>query len=234
MSNKEQRTARIVGALFLIAMAASLVGAALIEPIMAAQDYLINGSTIGTQVTIGVLLELINGIAVIGIAVFMFPIFKKHNEGLALGYVAFRIIEAIIIFAAVVSPLTLLALGQEYLAAGAADTAYFQTMGTAFIAVRTIVYGQMLGIFFSLAALIFYYLLYQARLVPRWLSVWGIIAAVLVLTWNLLEFVGIHVSFGLILALPIILNEILLGIWLIVKGFNSSTAVSEPAKAALV
>ena len=233
MSNNEQKSARIVGALFLIAMAASLVGAALIEPIQSAAGYLFIDSEVHTQVVWGVLLELINGIAVIGIAVLMFPIFKKFNEALALGYVAFRIIEAAIIFAAVVSPLALIVLSQEYLLAGAADASYFQTIGSAFIAVRTIIYGQMLGIFFGLAALIFYYLLYQGRLVPRWLSVWGLIAAVMVLAWNLLEFVGIHVSFGLILALPIILNEILLGIWLIVKGFNSSTAVSEPAKAAL-
>ena len=78
----------------------------------------------------------------------------------------------------------------------------------------------MLGIFFGLAALLFYYLLYRSKLVPRFISVWGFIAVVLVLAWNLVEIFGISVSFGMILALPMILNEIFLGIWLIVKGFD--------------
>lgn len=76
MGNRENKTARIVGALFLIAMVASLVGAGLIEPMLAAPDYLSNGSTYSTQATVGVLLELINGIAVIGIAVMIFQSLK--------------------------------------------------------------------------------------------------------------------------------------------------------------
>ena len=90
-----QKTARIVGALFLIAMVTSLVGGFWLESIISAPDYLATVSANETQVVIGVLLELINGIAVIGIAVMMFPIFKKHDEALALGYVALRIIEAV-------------------------------------------------------------------------------------------------------------------------------------------
>jgi hypothetical protein len=181
-------------------------------------------------VIIGVLLELINGIAVVGIAVMMFPLFKKHDEALALGYVAFRIIEAVTIIAAVTSALTVIALSQEYARVGAPDAAYFEPLGTSLLAQRAIWVGSMLGIFFGLAALLFYYLLYRSKLVPRFISVWGLIAVALVLTWNLLEFVGISVSAGMILALPIILNEIFLGIWLIVKGFSSSAIASGSAE----
>jgi hypothetical protein len=177
-----------------------------------------------------VLLELINGLAVVGIAVMMFPIFKKHAEALALGYVAIRIIEAVIVIAAVISPLSLIALSQDYVKAGAPDAPFFQTLGTSFLAARALWVGLMLGIFFSLGALLFYYLLYQSKLVPRWLSVWGFIGAALVLTWNLLEMFGISISAGVILAVPIILNEIFLGIWLIVKGFNPSAIASPSAK----
>jgi len=233
MISQEKRTARIVGALFLIAMVVSLVGAGLIEPILTDPDYLMNGAGLRAAVTSGALLELINGICVIGIAVMMFPLFKKFNEALALGYVAFRIIEAVIIFAAIISPLALLALSKEYLTAGAADGASLQALGPAFIAVRTILAGQILGIFFGLAALIFYSLLFQSRLVPRFISVWGLIAVVLILTWNLLELIGISVPGGLFLALPIILNEIFLGIWLIIKGFEPSTIPGETTKAAI-
>ncbi|MDX1417388.1 MAG: DUF4386 domain-containing protein [Candidatus Promineifilaceae bacterium] len=230
MQNHEKRTARIVGALFLIAMAASLIGAGLIEPILAAPDLSGTGPANGNLVLSGVLLELLNGIAVIGIAVMMFPIFKKFNEALALGYVAFRIVEAVIIFAAVISPLALLALSQEFGSAGSAD---LPIIWSSFVTLRTILAAQLLGIFFGLGALLFYYLLYQSRLLPRFISLWGLIAVVLILSWNLLELIGISVSFGLFLALPIILNEIFLGIWLIVKGFNSAPVSVEPSAAAL-
>jgi hypothetical protein len=211
-------------------MATSLLGAALIETILSAPDYLVDVSVNRTQLILGVLLELVNGIAIVGIAVMMFPIFKKHDEALALGYVAFRIIEAVIIIAAVISPLTLIALSQEFVKAGATDASNFQAIGTSYLAVRSLLVGQMIGIFFSLAALLFFYLLYQSKLVPRWLSVWGLISVALVLTWNLLEIFGISISAGMLLALSMILNEIFLAIWLIVKGFNSSAIDSGAAK----
>ncbi len=228
--NSNRKTARIVGALFLTAMVTSLLGGIWLESILTAPDYLISVSANETQVIIGVLLELINGIAVVGIAVAMFPFFKKYSEALALGYVAIRIIEAVIVIAAVISPLSLIALSQEYVQAGAPDASYFQTLGSSFLAARALWVSLMLGIFFSFGALLFYYLLYQSKLVPRWLSVWGLIAVALLLTWNLLEMFGISISAGMILALPIILNEIFLGIWLIVKGFNPSAIASASAK----
>ncbi len=228
MSTNRKKSARIVGALFLLAIVVSILGGGLIDTVLDAGN-LGDLSASSTTVIAGVLLELINGVAVVGIAVFMFPIFRKTNEALALGYVAFRIIEAVIIVAAVVSPLTLIALSQEYTAAGAADAAYLQALGGSFIAVRTYLVGQLTGIFFSLAALLFYYLLFQSQLVPRFISVWGLIGVVLLLTWNLLEIFGISISWGMVLALPIILNEIFLGIWLIIKGFNSAAGVADPA-----
>ena len=225
--NTNRKTAIIVGVLFLTAMVTSLLGGGLLESILNAPDYLISVSANKTQVIIGVLLELINGIAVVGIAVLMFPIFRKHNEALALGYVGFRVIETAIIIVAVISPLSLITLSQEYLKAGAPDASYFQTLGTLVMAARAHSVGLMLAIFFSLGALLFYYLLYQSKLIPRFISVWGLIGVALLLTWNLLMIFGYDLGF--ILALPIILNEIFLAIWLIVKGFSSSAIVSEPA-----
>jgi len=174
-----------------------------------------------------VLLELINGIAVVGIAVVMFPIFRKQDEALALGYVAARIIESVVILAALVIPLVLLALSQDYVAAGAPDAPNFEVVGNSLLAVRANLAGQILGIVFSLAALLFYILLYQSRLVPRLISIWGLIAVVSLFTWNLLELLGLSISVGMIFALPIMLNEIFLGFWLILKGFSSPNAISE-------
>ena len=89
--------------------------------------------------------------------------------------------------------------------------------------------GLIVPVFFSLGAVLFYYLLYRSRLVPRFISVWGFIAVALVLAWNLLETFGISISAGMVFGLPIILNEIILGIWLIVKGFTTSAIASESA-----
>ena len=220
--NTYRKTAIIVGTFFLIAMAVSLIGGIWLETIISVPDFLVTVAANETQVIIGVLLELTNAIAVVGIAVMMFPVFKKQDEALALGYVALRIIEAVIIVTAVISPLSLIVLSQEYIQAGAADVSGFQALGTSFLTARAYLVGLLLAIFFSLGALLFYYLLYQSKLVPRWLSVWGFIGAALILTWNLLETFGISISAGMIFALPIISNEIFLGIWLIVKGFNSA------------
>ena len=103
-----QRTARIVGVLFLIAMVASLLGGIWLETFLSAPDYLAVVAENQVQVVMGVLLELINGLAVIGIAVGMFPIFRRYSESLALGYVALRTIESAVIIGAVISPLALL------------------------------------------------------------------------------------------------------------------------------
>jgi hypothetical protein len=113
---------------------------------------------------------------------------------------------------------------------GIADVASFQMAGTSFLAVRAFLAGQMLGIFFCLAALLLYYLLYQTKLVPRFISIWGFIAVLLVLVWNLLELFGISVAIGMVLALPMILNEIFLALWLIVKGFDPSAVATGSAE----
>jgi hypothetical protein len=216
-----QKNARIVGALFLIAMVASLFGGIWLETFLSAPDYLAAIAENQSQVVMGVLLELINGLAVIGIAVGMFPIFKKYNESLALGYVTLRTIESAVVVAAVISPLALLAMGE-----GTVDASVFQPLGESLLSVRSILVGQVTGIFFSLAALLLFYLLYKTKLVPRFISIWGLLGVALVLAWNLVELFGIPVSIGMFLALPMILNEIFLAIWLMFKGFDQS-AVSD-------
>jgi hypothetical protein len=219
--NSNKKTAIIVGALFLIAMVTSLVGGVWLESILTTPDYLRTVSANGSQVITGVLLELINCVAVVGIAVAMFPIFRKQNEALALGYVAFRVIEAAVLIAAVISPLLLIALSQEYITVSASDAPFFETLGTLILNARLALTGLLVPVFFSLGALLFYDLLYQSRLVPRFIPIWGFIGVVAVLTWNLLETFGLSISAGMVFGLPIILNEIFLGIWLIIKGFDA-------------
>ena len=101
----------------------------------------------------------------------------------------------------------------------ARDASYFQTSGTLLLALKD--WASIVENFpYGLAALIFYYVLYQSELVPQWLSVWGLIGATLMLAMGLLRMFGYPVVY---LAIPIILNELVLAVWLIVIGFNSST-----------
>lgn len=221
------RTARIAGALFLVAMVTSLMGGVWLESIVTAEDYLATASANETQVLLGVLLELINCLAVIGIAAVLFPLMRRHNEALAAGYLGTRVVESVVLAVAAVSPLLIVTLSQEYLAAGAADAAYFEMAGALVMAARGQLASLLTPIFFSLAALLLYIFLYQTKLVPRVISIWGFIGVVSLFTWNMLEAFGLHVSAGMVFALPMILNEIFLGLWLLVKGFNASAQLAD-------
>ena len=221
------RTARIAGALFLAAMVTSLTGGVWLESIVTAEDYLATASANETQLLLGALLELTNCLAVLGIASVLFPLMRRHNEALAAGYLGTRIVEVVVLAVAAVSPLLIVTLSQEYLAAGAADAAYFETAGALVMAARGQLASLLTPIFFSLAALLLYIFLYQTKLIPRFISMWGLIAVVALFTWNMVEAFGLHISAGMVFALPMILNEVFLGLWLLVRGFNGSAELAD-------
>jgi len=228
--NSNKKTARIVGVLFLTATVTYMLGSGLLESILNDPEYLIKVSENKTQVIIGVLLELICGAAIVGIAVLLFPILKKHNESIALGYVGIRVIEAAIVVVRVISPLLLLSLSQEYVKAGAPDASYFQTLGTLAIEWRSWTYQLILMTY--LGGLMLSYILYQSKLIPRSISVLGLVAHPLVVTGALLGMLGlidVTQGAGMLVLLPGGLFEIILPIWLIVKGFNPSAIDSESA-----
>lgn len=229
--NTYKMSARIVGILFLTAMVASLLGGGIVDSIISDPDYLSSVSENQNLLVTGVLLELINGIAVLGIGVLMFPILKLFNEIIALGYLGFRIVEAVFCSFIVISPLSLITISQEYVKTGASEASYLQAAGILSIAERASVVDLLIPVFLSLGALLFYSLLFQSKLLPRFISIWGLIGAALILLLNLLLTFNLEiaVSIKLLFALPIISNEILLGIWLIVKGFNSSAIASVSA-----
>lgn len=227
--NGIRKTARSVGALFLTSNVTFILGAiVLIESILSAPDYLTLVSANRAQVIIGVLLELINCIAYVGIALLMFPILKQRFESLALGYVGLRLIEFVMQIASDLGALSLLKLSEEFVGAGAPGSSSFQTMGSLLLAERYWAF-QMLNLIFCLSALIFYYMLYQTKLIPRFISVWGLIGAVLVLANTMFDMFGLSLGILGNLGVLMLLNELFLGVWLIVKGFNSSAIASQSA-----
>ncbi|MHA2343101.1 MAG: DUF4386 domain-containing protein [Candidatus Hodarchaeales archaeon] len=220
--NSNRKTAIIVGVLFLISYCGVFIGNAILAPILDAPDYLMNIYRNKNQVIIGVLIELINDAVVVGIAAMLFSILKKHSESIALWYVGFRVIEAVIYSISKISILSLITLSQEFIAAGAADASNFQALSVLALSGRYWA-GEMAAIFFFLGALIFYYLLYQSKLLPRFISVWGLIAVASVITAKVLGVPDLTQGFqpAMISYFPIVLNELFLAIWLIVKGFKS-------------
>lgn len=218
--NANRRSATIVGVLFLIATAAYIIGNGMIESIVSAPDYLHHVYTQKNQVIFGVLLEFINSAAVVGIAIMLFPILKKYNERIALGYVGFRVIEAVLLIIGAIGPLLLIRLSQEYIAAGAPANSYFHTIG-ALTAEGSFLAFQLAMIALGLYSLLFCYLLYRSKLIPRFLSVLGLIGYVSLSASAIIELMGHN---GMLLYIPGALFEIILPIWLIVKGFDLSGA----------
>jgi hypothetical protein len=228
--NTHNRTAKLVGALFLTAMAASLLGAGLVESSITAPDILAAVAENKSQLTVGLLLELVNALAVAAIGVLMLPILRLHNDNMAHGYLGFRTIEAVFCSAIVIGPLSLLLLSQNDLQAGVLGAASIGAVEALAMAGRASIANLLIPVFFCMGAFLLYTAAYQARFLPRFISVWGLLAVALVLTLNLVSlFVEFNLSVTMIFALPIILNEIVMGIWLIVKGFNP--VASAPASA---
>jgi hypothetical protein len=228
-----RKTARIVGVLFIIGTVAGILSFIGVGP-QGTPDYLVNVSANGNQVITGALLVLIMGVAIAPIPVMLFPILKKYNESLALGYVVFRVLEVATYIGIVVSWLLLLTLSQEYVLAGAPDASHYQTLGTLVKAVGEWI-DPILVIVFSISALILNYIFYRSKLVPRWLSGWGLFGATLHLAEGLLAVFGFpDISvLGIPVYLPIGLQEMVYAVWLIVKGFNSPAIASPSAKTEL-
>jgi hypothetical protein len=227
--NPNRKSAIIVGVLFILATVSAIIGLLLYDPILNNSDYLIKGSENANQVILGAVFELILVCSAIGTSITMFPLLRKQNESIALGYVCFRFLEAVIITVGIVSVLSLLTLSQEFVKAVDPNVSSFQTTGRLLLAVHdwTFILGPnlLLGVNTMMCS----YLLYISKLVPRIISVWGLTGATLIIIAALLQMFGIILQLSTwvaILAIPVASYEMILAVWLIIKGFNLSAATN--------
>jgi len=223
-----RKTATIAGILFLAGYLGIFLGSAIYGPFVDAPNYLSMIFPNKDQVALGMFVELINDVSVILLPIVLFPVLRKYGERLALGYFGFRMIEAVVLIVSKTGILSLITLSQEYLAAGSPGGSYFQTAGAAALAERFWA-SQIQVVFFCLSALIFYYVMYRSKLLPRFLSVWGFFAVALLIAANLLPVPDLTEGFSIaqLLFLPIFISEIVVALWLIVKGFNTPETISE-------
>jgi hypothetical protein len=226
-----RKTALLAGLLFICATAASLAGTAIEQPVLNGADYLTNVSGNAKQVSAGGLLELIAAGTSVAIAIALYPVLRNRSTGLALGSVVFRTIEAVMYAAAAASLLSLLTVSQTLTHAAIADRVSLQAIGDFLLGLRR--EFTLFGVFaFTVGAFMYYSVFFQSRLIPRWLSGWGIVALLLLLVASLSSlFSGNPVTTYVILILPIAAQEMVLAVWLIAKGFSSGAVQRGSASA---
>ncbi len=223
-----RRTARALGALYIAATAAGVASIGPILSLIDADDRLAKFAASKGQLILAVSLEFMMATSVAAVAFMIYPILKKDadtevKQGMAVWYLGSRITEGALFLVAILARLSLFTLSQEYVKAGSPDDSYFQTGGEVLVAASN--HAYMLGqSVFCIGAMMLYYLLYQSKRVPRWLSVWGLIGAPLMLAAGLLVLIDGDPSSPLSTALyaPLALQEMVFAIWLIAKGFNSA------------
>lgn len=221
-----RKAAIIAGVMFIIGTATGLLS---ISPIIDGPDYLVQGSANEYQVIRSAFFQFLMAASYVGFAVTLYPILRKFNEGLAIGFAGFRFIAGALNFLGVICLLLLLTLSHEFVKAGAPDSSHFQVLGGLLRAGRDFVNHVAMILAHSFGGLMFCYLLYETRLVPRWLSGWGLVGITLTIAASLLvmfRLIDVITPMYITLNLPVALQEMVLAIWLIMKGFNPSALAS--------
>jgi hypothetical protein len=243
VSASQRRAEIVIAALFLVTAAASIPAAFVLDPILNAPDYLARVFPNKEAVELGALLWSVNNMGIIFIAVFAFGLLRKLDEALAVGYLASRIVEGTIMMGGIVATFLLIPLSQQYLAAGATPSSWFQAIGDVLKHARFLGLTQVSLPILGLGGLLFTWMLFRFQLVPRLISLVGLIGYALVFLGGIAGwFELIDVSpggNGSPLAVPVAVFEIiLLPFWLLFRGFRTPkdherhiepSATSEPS-----
>ena len=216
-----RKTALVAGACYLITFV-SIPTLALYGPVKTNRDWVLSSGG-HTGILVGGFLEVIVALAGIGTAITLYPVVKRQNEGAALGFVAARVLEAVMIFTGVVSLLSLVTLRQDLGAAAGANAAALVTAGAAHVAVYKWTFLLSQSLMPGINALLLGSLMYRSRLVPRIIPVIGLIGApFLICTVIATLFGGMKLGSPQFAAVPVGAWELSLGVWLLVKGFRPS------------
>ena len=225
----ERRTAVVVGVLFIVATGFAVLSG-LLSGFLGEPDYLANITANGPRLALTVVFELVMVGAVLAIPVLLYPILKKQSAWAARGYLVARIIEGVVLVGCILSVALLMTLGKEYAAAGAADATQYRTLGTVLYDLAnwsSLIGGQLI---FAFTALILNVALLRLRLVPRLISIWGLVGVPLMLASALLVLFSVVEDSSALqtaLMLPLAVQEIVFAVWIIAKGFNPTSQASQ-------
>lgn len=208
---------RITGVLFISATLAGLLSAIFLGTTLESISYLNDIATNVNQIYLVAFFEMIMAFSVAGIAISMYPVLKNYNSGMALGSVSLRIMEGVLFLIGTLFLLILVGISEKYVESGT-NEAYFTTLGEIFKSNLPWTIG---GISFTLGAFIYYILFYQTKLIPRWISIFGIISVLFAFASYISQFFGVDLGdFEAILHLPMLIQEMVFAVWLIIKGYD--------------
>jgi hypothetical protein len=220
-----RKSALVTGVLYLVTFVTSIPALGLYGPVLNDSHYIL-GAGADTRIYVGAFLEVLLAISGIGTAVAIFPVVKRQNEGIALGYVAARIVESAIIAVGIVSLLAVVTMRRDFAGSGGTDATTLVIAGKTLVAIHKWTFllgpGYCAGIE---SGLMLGYLMYRSGLVPRPIAVLGLIGGTLAFASATAELFGLFSQVSpaaFILVLPEALFEAAIGIWLTVKGFRPS------------
>jgi hypothetical protein len=235
----QRRAEIVIAALFVLTAATTIPAAFALEPGLYTPDYLASIFPNKAALVLDALLWSFNNIGIVFIAVFAFPVLRKLDEALAVGYLAARIIEGTIMMVGIMAMLLLIPLSQQFLAAGAPQNSWFQTVGDVLLQTKRLGLTALSLPMLGLGGLFFTWQLFRFRLVPRFISVVGLIGYGLLIPASIAGLLGVidvaPGGNGSPLAIPVAVFEIiLLPVWLLWKGFKmpeERTPSSQPSAA---
>lgn len=215
MSNK--KAGRITGISFIIGTVAGISSLTFIS-VIDEQNYLTQISNNPNNLIIGGLLIMLMGIVCSSIAYWIYPVLSKYRKALAIGAVGFRSIEGAFSLLSAIILLTLIPITKEFALSG---SEVILTSANFLVSVYHTI-APVLGIVFSCGALMYNIGFFQVKLIPRYLSIWGIIAAIMHIVASLLYFYGVNAfsPIGIVLNMPIALQEMVMAVYLIIFGFR--------------
>lgn len=221
-SGSHRPTAIVLGTLLILGVVTSLVSSGLVDPIVEGSDGSAAIAAHEGRVLTGAFLHLLTALGTVAIAITMYSLLVRRSPSLAAGAVGFRSIEAVFSAISALGLLVLITLSRE---AANSDAASVSTIEALIASTRHSANFVMSVICYSLGAFAYYTVFYRWRLIPRWLSVWGLIGVAIILTTAIVVVLFGGPPFALtgsmrLLAVPIATQEIVLALWLIVKGFD--------------
>jgi hypothetical protein len=217
--SESRKTSVTVGLIFIAATAAALL-AAFVDSILSESAFLANIASSRNQIRIGIVFYIVEALTSASIPLAMYPILKQKNAVLALGSVVFRSIEAAFYLIAVLCLQSLITIGQNIEALPGDQQTTHYVVGNFLLKLRE--HATLLGVVsFCVGSLMYYYIFLRTRLIPLWLSVWGVLAAILMLIASALSLFSDNPITGYtILVLPIAVQEMALAVWLLARGFR--------------
>jgi hypothetical protein len=222
--NSGKNAPRLLGAAFLFVIFFGLSDLLLTQVVGSGSisGILVNISDNLTLMRISIIGVLVSSIGIIVLAALLYITLNRQSKIIALVALGWWFAEAMTLAASKIGALALIPLSQEFIEAGTPEGSYFQTLGNFLYYGFDRVGYDMHMLFFCLGGILWFYLFYRSRLIPRAISLWGIVSVSLMLIYTLLTLFGLsfETPFTLVLTVPYLPFELFIGIWLITKGFN--------------